>query len=415
MKIFPILTAVLVSAFLYGLVFERDALMAIAQNSGAEMETTDTSDAVQRISVVAMASAARTIDSAVIVRGQTEAVRQLTVRSESSGLVINTPLRKGTFVEEGSEMCVLNPGTSQVRLTEALARLAEAKANLPSANSRLPEARARLREAEARVEEAKINQNAARMLAADGYASDTRVAAAQANLESTLAAVTSATAGIQSAEGGMLSAQAAVQSAQAAVENAEREISKLTINAPFAGLLESDTAELGALLQPGAACATLIQLDPIKLVGFVPETQVDRITVGALGRARLTGDREVSGRVTFVSRSADALTRTFRVELEVRNTDLSIRNGQTVEIAIASEGADAHLLPGSALTLDDQGRLGVRVAERGIARFIPISLIRDTIDGVWINGLPPTADVIVVGQEYVTDGVPVNVTMRGVD
>ena len=415
MKIFPILTALLVSAFLYGLVFERDALMAIAQNSDAEMEATDTSDAVQWVSVVAMASAAQTIDSAVIVRGQTEAVRQLTVRSETSGLVINTPLRKGAFVEEGAEMCVLNPGTSQVRLAEALARLAEAKANLPSANSRLPEARARLREAQARVEEAKINQNAARTLAADGYASDTRVAAAQANLESALAAVTSATAGIQSAEGGMQSAQAAVQSAQAAVENAEREISKLTISAPFAGLLESDTAELGALLQPGAACATLIQLDPIKLVGFVPETHVDRMTVGAVGGARLTGGREVRGRVTFLSRSADPLTRTFRVELEVPNTDLSIRDGQTVEIAIASDGADAHLLPGSALTLDDQGRLGVRVAEDGIARFVPVSLIRDTMDGVWVNGLPTTADVIVVGQEYVTDGVPVDVTMRGVN
>ena len=415
MKIFPILTALLVSAFLYGLVFEREALMAIAQNSGAAVDATDTSDAVQRVSVVAMASAAQTIDSAVIVRGQTEAVRQLTVRSETSGLVINTPLRKGASVEEGAEMCVLNPGTSQVRLAEALARLAEAKANLPSANSRLPEARARLREAEARVDEAKINQNAARTLAADGYASDTRVAAAQANLESALAAVTSATAGIQSADGGVQSAQAAVQSAQAVVENAKREISKLTISAPFEGLLESDTAELGALLQPGAACATLIQLNPIKLVGFVPETQVDRITVGAVGGASLTGEREVRGRVTFLSRSADPLTRTFRVELEVPNADLSIRDGQTVEIAIASDGADAHLLPGSALTLDDQGRLGVRVAEDGIARFIPVSLIRDTIDGVWVNGLSASADVIVVGQEYVTDGVPVDVTMRGVN
>jgi multidrug efflux system membrane fusion protein len=234
-------------------------------------------------------------------------------------------------------------------------------------------------------------------------------------LESALATVTSATAGIQSAEGGMQSAQAAVQSAQAAVENAKLEISKLTISAPFAGLLESDTAELGALLQPGAACATLIKLDPIKLVGFVPETQVDRITVGALARARLTGNREVRGRVTFLSRSADPLTRTFRVELEVSNKDSSIRNGQTVEIAIASDGANAHLLPGSALTLDDQGRLGVRVAKDGIARFVPVSLIRDTIDGVWINGLPAMADVIVVGQEYVTDGVAVDVTMRGVD
>ena len=44
--------------------------------------------------------------------------------------------------------------------------------------------------------------------------------------------------------------------------------------APFAGLLETDTAELGALLQTGSPCATIIQLDPIKFVGFVPEAEL---------------------------------------------------------------------------------------------------------------------------------------------
>ena len=58
---------------------------------------------------------------------------------------------------------------------------------------------------------------------------------------------------------------------------AEEDIERLTITAPFSGYLESDTAELGTLMQPGALCATIIQLDPIKLVGFVPEAQVDRV------------------------------------------------------------------------------------------------------------------------------------------
>jgi multidrug efflux system membrane fusion protein len=37
-------------------------------------------------------------------------------------------------------------------------------------------------------------------------------------------------------------------------------------------------------------------------------------------------------------------------------------------------------------------------------------MIRDTATGVWLTGLPETADVITVGQEFVTDGVPVRVT-----
>jgi multidrug efflux system membrane fusion protein len=190
-------------------------------------------------------------------------------------------------------------------------------------------------------------------------------------------------------------------------------MARLEIAAPFAGLLESDTAELGSLLQPGGLCATLIGLDPVKIVGFVPETEVDRIEVGARAGARLVTGRELTGEVTFLSRSADPTTRTFRVEITVPNPDLSVRDGQTAEILVEADGAMAHLLPQSALTLDDDGTLGVRtVTQENAARFVPVTLLRDTINGVWVAGLPDEVAVIVLGQEYVTDGVPVEVTWR---
>ena len=68
----------------------------------------------------------------------------------------------------------------------------------------------------------------------------------------------------------------------------------------------------------------------------------------------------------------------------------------------------AHLLPSSALTLNDDGILGLRIVdEDNTARFAPVTYLRDTVNGVLLAGLPDTADVIVVGQEFVTDGVPV--------
>ncbi|TDA72185.1 efflux RND transporter periplasmic adaptor subunit, partial [Halomonas marinisediminis] len=74
--------------------------------------------------------------------------------------------------------------------------------------------------------------------------------------------------------------------ARASVERAEDAIANLVITAPFDGVLEQDTAELGAYLSPGspsgAHCATILQLDPIKIVGFAPEMLVDRIAVGAM-------------------------------------------------------------------------------------------------------------------------------------
>ncbi len=408
MKLFPILTAILVAAFLYFLVLERETLLAFATGGDAEapaemVDETETADATSaeetddRVSVIALKSVSQVIDSAVILRGRTEAARQVNVAAETSGSVISQPLRKGAYVNEGDLMCELDPGTRAASVAEAKARLAEAQA-------RVPETEARVTEAQARLTEAENNEEIATKLFNSGNAAETRVTSAKAVVEA-------ARAGLASAKSGMQSTQAGIQAAEAGLAAAEKEMDRLTITAPFAGLLESDTAEFGSLMQPGMACATVIQLDPIKLVGFVPETEVSKVTVGALAGGRLADGNDVQGRVTFLSKSADLTTRTFRVEIEVPNEDNAIRDGQTAEILIAADGASAHLLPASAMTLNNDGELGVRIVDdSSITRFAPVSLLRDTVDGVWLAGLPDTTDVIIVGQEYVVDGVAVNAT-----
>ena len=407
MRIFSILTALVVTASLYMLVFERPALLTIAaaeKTVTKENTATVSGDAtgLQSVAVVAVKSTAQRIDTAVLLRGQTEAARTVTVSAETSGRIVSPPLRKGTFVSEGQTLCQLDPGTREAQLAESEARLTEARA-------RGPEAQARVAEAEARLTEAEINDNAASKLSKDGYASQSRVA-------STAAAMEAARAAVQAAKSGLESASSGVQAAEAALAGAMREIEKLTIAAPFSGLLETDSAELGTLMQPGALCATVIQLDPIKLIGFVPETAVSRVTVGAMAGARLASGEEVTGRVTFLSRSADPNTRTFRTEVEVANGDLAIRDGQTAEILIQSDGRIAHLLPQSALTLNDNGDLGVRlVSADDTALFAPVTVQRDTPQGIWLTGLDDVVSVIVVGQEYVIDGVPVTPTYREAD
>ncbi len=361
MRFFPVLTAVVVTVVIYFALFERDRLVAFARGETVTQTAVAVPAAAEigarpPVSVLALKSAAQAVESGIVLRGRTEAARNTEVRSETSGLVISEPLRKGAMVSRGQLLCELDPGTRGVALAEARARLAEAK----------------------------INETAATSLAEKGFGSETTATARRAALEG----------------------------AAAGVERAKKDIERLKITAPFDGLLESDTAELGALLQPGSMCANVIQLDPVKLVGFVPEQDIGRIDQGAAAGARLVDGKMVRGVVTFLSRSADPTTRTFRVEIEVPNPDLAIRDGATAEIFIAFAGQTGHLLPQSALTLNDAGELGVRVVREGTAKFVPVAVIRDSIDGVWLAGLPDQADVIVVGQEYVIDGRRVSVTYR---
>ncbi|MGX0904214.1 multidrug efflux system membrane fusion protein [Roseovarius sp. MBR-79] len=397
MRLLPVLIALVVAAAIYAFVFERERLVAMipGPEDTATDETAPRNDTPEQIMrVVVQRSEAREVDSAVLLRGRTEADRTVELRAETSGLVISEPHRRGAFVEAGDMLCRLDPGARQAALAEARARLAETEA-------RVPEARARIDEAQADLEEAEINYKAADSLVGSGFASQTRVAA-------TRAALRAAEAGVEGARSGLGSAQANIEAARAGVTAAEEEIRRLTISAPFSGVLETDTAELGSLLQPGALCATVLQLDPITLVGFVSEMDVARVIEGAPATARTISGHEVAGKVSFVGRSADPATRTFRVDVRVPNPDLTLRDGETAEIGITAEGRMAHLVPQSALTLDDAGTLGLRTVDADrTARFAPVTLLRDTPTGIWLTGLPERADIIVIGQEYVTDGVPV--------
>jgi multidrug efflux system membrane fusion protein len=303
-------------------------------------------------SVVARRSVAQPFEDRLILRGRTEADRRVEVRAEIAGLVASPPIRKGATVAEGDVLCALAPGERPAILTEA---------------------RANLRKAE-------VDFAAAERLAKSGFTAETEA----------------------------LSRGAALEAARAELMRAEIDMGRLGIVAPFAGVLEDDTAELGALLQPGSLCATLIALDPTLLVGYAPERDIDRLAVGAPASGRLITGREVSGVIRFVARSADPGTRTYRVEVEVANPDLSIRDGMTAEIMVGLDAADAHFVPQSALTLDDTGVLGVRLVVDGAARFAAATILRDTPEGVWLAGLPPEVDVIVVGQEFVSDGAPVD-------
>lgn len=412
MRLIPILTAILVTVALFFAVFERDTLTAFARN-GAQAQpeqtaaATDTADAVVPagqaqgpvIGVVVLRSEATAIDSAVVLRGETRAARQVEVRAETTSPVVSEPLRKGVFVDKGDLLCELDPGTRQATLAQSKAALAEAQA-------RVPEAKARLDEAYAKLEEAQINFRARDKLIAGGYASETQLIAARAEVQS-------ATAGIESAKAGLEATASGIEAAQANVAVAEREIDRLTIEAPFDGLLESDTAELGSLMQAGSLCATIVQLNPIKVVGYVPETQVSRVKIGAMAGAELATGERVQGQVTYISRSADMMTRTFEVEITVPNDELRVRDGQTAAIAISAAGTKAHRLPASSLTLNNDGKLGVRtVDDSNTVRFVPVGLLRDTVDGVWVSGLEDKANVIVVGQEFVTDGVTVRPTFQ---
>ncbi len=180
-----------------------------------EAASKQSEDNSELVSVVVYTSNSQILGSAVILRGETEAARFVEVRAETFGQVVSEPLRKGSFVQKDDILCKLDKGTRKAALADALARLEEARALIPQTEARLGEAKSRL-------DEAQINFNAASKLSQGGYASETRVASAEAAMRSAEAGVATATAGFEST-------RARIQSAEAGVATAEKEIERLLL------------------------------------------------------------------------------------------------------------------------------------------------------------------------------------------
>ncbi len=288
---------------------------------------------------------ARTIE----LRGSTEARRAVDLKSETYGTI-----------EE-----FLVPENSLVRQGDVLARLdvADREANL--------------REAQALLRQRQIEHEASRTLATKGYRSETERAASAAALEA----------------------------AQARVEAAQIELDHTELKAPFSGFLERQLMEVGDYAERGDPIARLVELSPLRVVGYANESEVLALQLGLPGKARLTNGRTVDGRIAFLAQEAEPQTRTFRVELEINNRDFSTPAGVTADVIVTLPPEPAHKVSPALLTLDREGRLGIKIVDRdNRAHFVPVEVIDDEADGVWLSGLPYEARVITVGQEFAKDG-----------
>ena len=286
------------------------------------------------------------------IRGRTQAYRSVDVRAEQSGKVVGMPVTRGSQVKAGELLCEIAVDTRQTDLQEA----------------------------QSRRDQARLEYSAAQDMRQQKLLSEVAVAQAKSGFDA----------------------------AVAAVERAELALQNTRIVAPFAGVVETRPVELGDLLERGGICASVLDIDPMLLVGLVPENDIGRIALGAAVSARLLTGEQVSGTVSYLSRAADPQSRSYRMEAEIDSDSTSLRDGITAEILVAAAQTSAHRIPASALTLDDNGNVGVKLLDgNNIVQFARVEIVGDDTQvdgGLWVTGLPGQTTLITHGQEIVFPG-----------
>jgi len=181
------------------------------------------------------------------------------------------------------------------------------------------------------------------------------------------------------------------------------ELNRTEVKAPFSGYIEK-IVKPGNFLERGQICATIIQLNPITFVAEVPESDINKVTEGQQVILNLITGETIEGKLTFVSKSASSLTRTFKVEAEIENKNGVIRDGITSEMIIKTSKIKAHKITPSVLMLNDKGILGIKVIrDLEIVKFLPVTILEDSEDGIWVTGIPNQIQLITQGQGFVED------------
>ncbi len=318
--------------------------------------------------------------------GVLEAHRKVRVASELGGPVEALLFEKGAQVREGQLLAEIGTRSLRLEVQRAAAALAAAESQLEKAErgSRPEEIRiaeAALGEAEAAWQEARKAFERTRELYGRQAVSDREQDAAKRILDMAHAGRMAAEERLALARQGpreedRRAARAQVAQAAAGLALAEDLVRKSRVTAPGEGVAAFREVEVGEVIPPGTALTEVVDLSRFKIRLAIGEQDIHRLA--GEGRIPFTVDAVPGGvfhgRISFRSPTADPVTRSFPLELEVERTDPRMADGMTVRVRFALTDRRPRPRIPSAWLAEDNGRLGIFVAQGEKALFRAVTL-----------------------------------------
>jgi HlyD family secretion protein len=215
---------------------------------------------------------------------------EVNVAPEVAGSVKEVLVNEGAKIAQGDPVVRLDTAALDLQVQQAKAALALAEAKLAEAQAgarpdQIRQSDQLAAQARADQEGAQKSYNTIKQLYDQGAATKTQLDAVTTQLDAATAKAKAAQAQADLVRQGSTAEQikqleAAVAQAKATADLVQLNQSKTTVKAPISGVVLHRLVEPGALVAPGAAVATLANLDDLWLRVYVPENQLDKVKLG---------------------------------------------------------------------------------------------------------------------------------------
>lgn len=326
-----------------------------------------------------------TIDEKRVFSGSLEASARMLISPKVSGRVARVLADLGDPVTRGQVLAELESEEYEQLLARAQAELAVAEAQR--------------NEAENRLEIAMRERDRIRELRERGISSESALDAARAEylIRSSALEVANAT----------------VTARESAVETAQIQLRDTRIQAVWSEgddsrVVSERMVDEGDTISANSPIFTVVELQPVQAVVFVPERDYSRLSPGQ--RVELTTDawpdRVFEGEIRRIAPVFESESRQARVEIQAENPDLALKPGLFIRATVTLDHVEgATLVPADAITRRGNTRGIFMVdAESGTARWLEVTPgIRE---GGWVQLLDQDVKgkVVTLGQQLLDDG-----------
>ena len=329
---------------------------------------------------------AEPVQSRVEVLGTLHARLKVDVATELGGAVEAVHFDRGDPVARGQILAEVGTRSLELEVRQAEAAVAVVASEMEKVEtgSRPEEiriAQAVLEQSLARLREAERHFQRIRDLYEKRAVSDSEHDTASRSLEAARADVASARENLALAEQGpraedRRTAGARYAQARAALEIARDRLRKSRVRAPCDGIASFRRVEVGEVVPPGTVLTRIADMSSMKILASIGEQDRPLLEEGKLYRFSVDAlnGASFSCLLVFVSPTGDTGTRSYPVELLVEDHDPRMADGMTARVVFPIQHPVMRIRVPSAWLTEQDGRMGLLVAEDDRLHFQPVEL-----------------------------------------